>query len=165
MSSRNDMLKILKAYIDKKKELDPEIKKNYEERKLTIENCFNALEEYARKIADTDNVVAIRDEEAFALVDCFIETGSIDNFTPPLKSEEEASQYFNEKFHNESSKSVSLSEEEIKSIKEKVEEDVKKELIEEAIEKAKKKAYEREKKAYDKDKKKKEEVGQLSLFD
>ena len=151
-------IEIISKYIEKKMEIDPEIKRNYEERNLTPERCYEALENYARSTKGDGNSVVVDDKTAFALIDAFIEKGTIEGFTPPLTDESDAFKYYETIYKN---KENTISEEKLKEI----EENVKKEILNKKIEEAKKKAYEKEKRAFEKEEKKKEEIGQLSLFD
>ena len=152
------VVEIIKNYIEKKMEIDPEIKRNYEERNLTPERCYEALENYARSTKGDGNSVVVDDKTAFALIDAFIEKGTIEGFTPPLTDESDTFKYYETIYKN---KENTISEEKLKEI----EENVKKEILNKKIEEAKKKAYEKEKRAFEKEEKKKEEIGQLSLFD
>lgn len=152
------VIEIIKNYIEEKCKVDPEIKRSYEEKNLTPERCYEALENYARSTKGDDNSVVVDDKTAFALIDAFIEKGTIEGFTPPLTDESDTFKYYETIYKN---KENTISEEKLKEI----EENVKKEILNKKIEEAKKKAYEKEKRAFEKEEKKKEEIGQLSLFD
>lgn len=150
-------MEIISKYIDGKQKIDPEIKKNYEERKLTPESVYEMVKEYAESVRNDENCVMLDDKTVFALIDCIIETGSIENFTPPISSEEDLGLYLEKKYEKE----VKLSDEELK----KIEKETREKVTQKKIEEARKKALEKERKAFEKEEKKKQEVGQLSLFD
>lgn len=150
-------IEIISKYIEEKQKIDPEIKKNYEERKLTPESVYEKVKEYAESVRNGENCVMLDDKTVFALIDCIIETGSKENFTPPVSSEEDLSLYLEKKYEKE----VKLSDEELK----KIEKETREKVTQEKIEEARKKALEKERKAFEKEEKKKQEVGQLSLFD
>ena len=150
-------IEIISKYIDEKQKIDPEIKKNYEERKLTPESVYEKVKEYAESVRNGENCVMLDDKTVFALIDCIIETGSKENFTPPVSSEEDLGLYLEKKYEKE----VKLSDEELK----KIEKETREKVTQEKIEEARKKALEKERKAFEKEEKKKQEVGQLSLFD
>ena len=150
-------IEIISKYIEEKQKIDPEIKKNYEERKLTPESVYEKVKEYAESVRNGENCVMLDDKTVFALIDCIIETGSKENFTPLVSSEEDLSLYLEKKYEKE----VKLSDEELK----KIEKETREKVTQEKIEEARKKALEKERKAFEKEEKKKQEVGQLSLFD
>lgn len=150
-------IEIISKYIEEKQKIDPEIKKNYEERKLTPESVYEKVKEYAESVRNGENCVMLDDKTVFALIDCIIETGSKENFTLPVSSEEDLSLYLVKKYEKE----VKLSDEELK----KIEKETREKVTQEKIEEARKKALEKERKAFEKEEKKKQEVGQLSLFD
>lgn len=155
-------MEIISKYIEEKEKIDPEIKKNYEERKLTPESVYEMVKEYAESVRNGENCVMLDDKTVFALIDCIIETGSKENFTPPVSSEEDLGLYdlglYLEKKYE---KEVKLSDEELK----KIEKETREKVTQKKIEEARKKALEKERKAFEKEENKKQEVGQLSLFD
>ena len=58
---------------------DENIKNDYKERKVTLENIYNSIVEVARKKANGSSCVAISDEEVFGLAIHFIHDGEIKN--------------------------------------------------------------------------------------
>lgn len=128
----------IKEYLDNRFQTDEVLKARFEEKQLTISDCYEALKDYAKKQANNSGAVCLSDDEAFNVIVHFI----LDGETPKVHAED---------------KPLKLSEEEIEAAKAKALEQIKEEEI--------RKIKEKEKKAREKEKEKKEQRGQLSLFD
>lgn len=128
----------IKEYLDNRFLTDEVLKARFEEKQLTISDCYKALKDYAKKQANNSGAVCLSDDEAFNVIVHFI----LDGETPKVHVVD---------------KSLKLSEEEIEAAKAKALEQIKEEEI--------RKIKEKEKKAREKEKEKKEQRGQLSLFD
>ena len=126
---------------------DENIKNDYKERKVTLENIYNSIVEVARKKANGSSCVSISDEEVFGLAIHFIHDGEI---------------------KNQNSSSYTLSKDEKKSLEEQAKEEYfaeQKRKLEDAENKRIQKEKAAKEKALEKEKKQREESGQMSLFD
>ena len=126
---------------------DENIKNDYKERKVTLENIYNSIVEVARKKANGLSCVSISDEEVFGLAIHFIHDGEI---------------------KNQNSSSYTLSKDEKKSLEEQAKEEYlaeQKRKLEDAENKRIQKEKAAKEKALEKEKKQREESGQMSLFD
>ncbi len=128
----------IKEYLDNRFSTDQLLKARFEEKQLTISDCYEALKYYAKKQANNSGAVCLSDDEAFNVIVHFI----LDGETPKVHIVD---------------KSLKLSEEEIEAAKLKALEQIKEEEI--------KRIKERKKRAREKEKERKEKIGQLSLFD
>lgn len=130
----------IKEYLDNRFKEDLILKSKFEEKKLTINDCYDALEKYAKEKANNQQSICLTDDEAFNAIVHFI----LDGETP--------------KIHKKDSKmQVELTETDKEAARQKAIEELKEEEI--------KKIKEKEKKAREREKKKRELTGQLSLFD
>ena len=128
----------IKEYLDNRFQTDEVLKARFEEKQLTISDCYEALKDYAKKQANNSGAVCLSDDEAFNVIVHFILDGEI----PQVHAED---------------KPLKLSKEEIEAAKAKALEQIKNEEI--------KRIKEKEKRAREKEKERKEKIGQLSLFD
>lgn len=129
---------VIKEYLDNRFLTDEVLKARFEEKQLTISDCYEALKDYAKGKANGESSICLSDDEAFNVIVHFI----LDGETPKVHLVD---------------KSLKLSEEEIEEAKAKALEQIKEEEI--------RKIKAKEKKAREKEKEKKEQRGQLSLFD
>ena len=100
----------IKEYLDNRFLTDEVLKARFEEKQLTISDCYEALKDYAKKQANNSEAVCLADDEAFNVIVHFI----LDSETPKVHVVD---------------KSLKLSEEEIEAAKLKALEQIKEEEI------------------------------------
>ncbi len=100
----------IKEYLDNRFQNDEVLKARFEEKQLTISDCYEALKDYAIKQANNSGTVCLADDEAFNVIVHFI----LDGETPKVHAVD---------------KSLKLSEEEIEEAKAKALEQIKNEEI------------------------------------
>lgn len=128
----------IKEYLDNRFETDEVLKARFEEKQLTINDCYDALTNYAKEKANEECSICLSADEAFNVIVHFI----LDGETPKIHKED---------------KSITLTKEEIEAAKQQAMEELKQEEI--------RKVKEKQKKAREKEKERREQNGQLSLFD